>query len=96
MKKVTTAAVDTSCPVEPMFAFADSVQIKLRNGRVIDTGDIRFARGNAKLPLTVDELKRKFMDCVSRARDVDAQQTYRQLASLESMGNVRELTGVHR
>ena len=52
MKKVTTAAVDTSCPVEPMFAFADGVQIKLRDGRTMETGDIRFARGNAKLPLT--------------------------------------------
>jgi len=96
MKKVTTAAVDTSCPVEPMFAFADSVQIKLRDGRTMETGDIRFARGNAKLPLTSDELKRKFMNCVSGARDLDAQQTYRQLASLESMVNVRELAGVHR
>ena len=62
----------------------------------METGDIRFARGNAKLPLTSDELKRKFMDCASGARDVDAQQTYRQLASLESMVNVRELTAAHR
>jgi 2-methylcitrate dehydratase PrpD len=96
MKKVTTTTVDTSCPVEPMFAFADRVQIKLRDGRTIDTGDIRFARGNAQLPLTVDELKRKFMDCVSGARDVDAQQTYRQLAELDSMSDVRTLTASHR
>jgi aconitate decarboxylase len=96
MKKVTTTTVDTSCPVEPMFAFADRVQIKLRDGRTIDSGDIRFARGNAQLPLTSDELKRKFMDCVSGARDVDAQQTYRQLAELDSMSDVRTLTASHR
>ena len=96
MQKVTTSTVDTSCPVEPMFAFADRVEIKLRNGRTIDSGDIRFARGNAKLPLTAEELERKFMDCVSGARDVDAQQTYRQLAELDSMSDVRTLTASHR
>jgi 2-methylcitrate dehydratase PrpD len=32
-------------------------------GRTLDSGDIRFARGNAKLPLSADELKAKFFDC---------------------------------
>lgn len=96
MKKVTAATVDTICPVEPMFAFADRVQIKLNDGRTIDSGDIRFARGNAKLPLTGDELKRKFMDCLSGARDVDAESIYSRLARLDSVANVQELTTAHR
>ena len=96
MKKVSTTTVDTSCPVEPMFAFADRVQIELNNGRTIDTGEIRFARGNAKLPLTRDELKRKFMSCVGGAADVDAERIYRQLASLATVANVKEVTAVHR
>ena len=96
MKKVSTATVDTTCPIEPMFAFADRVRIELKDGRAIDTGEIRFARGNAKLPLTSDELKRKFFDCVQSAREVDAERIYRQLAGLDSLASVRELTGAHR
>jgi aconitate decarboxylase len=96
MKKVTTATVDTTCPLEPIFAFADRVQISLKDGRAIDTGEIRFARGNAKLPLGSEELERKFMDCVTRSRDVDAERIYRKLAGLESITNVQELTAAHR
>jgi 2-methylcitrate dehydratase PrpD len=96
MKKVSTATVDTTCPIEPMFAFADRVRIELKDGRAIDTGEIRFARGNAKLPLTSDELKRKFFDCVQSAHEVDAERIYRQLAGLDSLASVRELTGAHR
>ena len=96
MKKVSTITVDSTCTVEPIFAFADRVRIELNNGRTIDTGDIRFARGNANLPLTRDELKRKFMSCVGGAGDVDAERIYRQLASLDAIANVKELTAVHR
>jgi len=96
MKKVATTTVDTSCPVEPMFAFADRVRIELKDGRAVDTGDIRFARGNAQLPLTQDELKRKFLDCVRGAPEVDAERVYRQLAGLDSLASVRELAAAHR
>jgi len=96
MKKVSTATVDTTCPIEPMFAFSDRVRIELEDGRAIDTGEIRFARGNAKLPLTRNQPKRKFFDCVQGARDVDAERVYRQLAGLDALASVRELTGAHR
>ena len=96
MKKVSTATIDTTCPVEPMFAFADRVRIELSDGRQIDTGDIRFARGNAKLPLSSDELKRKFADCAAGFRDDDAEGIYRQLAALESVADVRTLSVAHR
>ena len=96
MTKVRTTTVDTSCPVEPMFAFADRVQIELNNGRTIDSGEIRFARGNAKLPLTRDQLRRKFMSCTGGALDVDAERIYRQLAGLDAVANVKELTAAHR
>jgi len=96
MKKVKTATTDTRCPVEPAFAFADRVQIELSNGRTIDTGDIRFARGNAKLPLTAEELKRKFMGCVSGKGGIDAERIYNQLAALDALANVRDLVAAHR
>lgn len=93
MKMVATETVDTTCPLEPIFAFADRVRISLKDGRALDTGDIRFARGNAQLRLGSDELERKFLDCTTSLRDTDAQRIYRQLTDLESLPNVRELRG---
>jgi len=63
MDKVRIATVDTSCPIEPMFALTDRVVVELRDGRKFDSGEVRFARGNAKLPLNDEELKAKFLDC---------------------------------
>jgi 2-methylcitrate dehydratase PrpD len=96
MARVATTTVDTVCPVEPFLAFADRVWIKLRDGREIDTGDIRFARGNARLPLSDAELERKFRDCVAGSREVDAERIYGRLMSLQSIQNVRDLTATHR
>jgi 2-methylcitrate dehydratase PrpD len=96
MRKVSTATVDTVCPVEPFLAFADRVRIRLRDGRELDTGDIRFARGNAKLPLGDRELERKFMDCVASAGDLDGAGIHARLVQLESIVDVRELTAAHR
>jgi 2-methylcitrate dehydratase PrpD len=96
MTRVATTTVDTTCPVEPILAFADRVWIKLRDGREIDTGDIRFARGNARLPLSDAELERKFLDCVAGSRDVDAERIYGRLMGLQSIQNVRDLTATHR
>ncbi|MFN0317417.1 MAG: MmgE/PrpD family protein [Burkholderiales bacterium] len=94
MKKVSTSTVDTVCPLEPFFALTDRVSIRLKNGREVDTGDIRFARGNAKLPLSESELRVKFMDCASER--TDAQSLYERLAGLERVDNVRALAASHR
>ena len=71
MAKVRTATVDTSCPIEPVFALTDRVVIELKDGRTLDSGEIRFARGNAKLPLKDEELKAKFLDCARRRLGFD-------------------------
>jgi len=96
MKKVATETLDTSCPVEPFLAFADRVRIRLKDGRELDTGDIRFARGNAKLPLSEQELERKFLDCTADAEGVDARRLYGRLASIDSLADVRNLVAAHR
>jgi 2-methylcitrate dehydratase PrpD len=89
MAKVRTQTVDTRCPVEPVFAFADRVVLELANGKTLDSGDIRFARGNAKLPLRAEDMKAKFFDCVARRGDVDANRLFD--ACLPSLDNVRQL-----
>lgn len=94
MRKVSASTLGTACPIEPFLALTDRVVIKLKNGRELDTGEIRFARGSAKLPLSATELQRKFMDCASERSD--AQSIYDRLASLERVSDVTTLSSVHR
>ncbi len=91
MGKVRIATVDTSCPIEPVFALTDRVVLELRDGRKLDSGEVRFARGNAKLPLKGDELKAKFLDCTAGADYLDAGALYRELAKLGEQGSLRRL-----
>jgi 2-methylcitrate dehydratase PrpD len=91
MKKVTTATVDTQCPVEPTFSLTDRVMIELADGRQLDSGEIRFARGNAKLPLKPGELEAKFMDCAGGVAGMDAGALYERLERLETVENLRSL-----
>ena len=91
MAKVRTSTTDTRCPIEPMFALADRVAIELKDGRRLDSGEIRFARGNAKLPLQEAELKAKFLDCTSGAGHLDAAALYERLDRLEEQDSLRAL-----
>ncbi len=86
MRKVVITTVDTRCPYEPMQAFADRVTIDLQDGRTLDTGDIRFARGNAKLPLQESELEAKFLDCANGEAAL-----YERLQNLAGLERVRTL-----
>lgn len=89
MATVTTDVVASQCPVDPVFAFTDRVLIELADGRTLDSGAIRFARGNAKLPLAAEDLRAKFFACVpDRDR---ATQLFAALAHLDSPAGVRAL-----
>jgi len=88
MTKVSIHKVDTQCPIEPVFALHDRVQVQLHNGAILDSGDIRFARGNAMLPLRDADLQAKFMDCVQSA-PVDGAALFRQLSNLPAQAHVR-------
>ena len=91
MKRVSISTVTSVCPVDPSFAFSDRVEIRLDDGRTIDSGEIRFARGNAKLPLTESDLRTKFLDCLSGVPKVNASTLYEQLSRLENVRNLRTL-----
>jgi aconitate decarboxylase len=91
MKRVATATADTQCPIEPVFALTDRVVLELKDGRHLDSGEIRFARGNAKLPLDDAQLKTKFLDCAAGAGDLDASALYERLNAIEQLASVRDL-----
>ncbi len=91
MGKVKIATVDTSCPIEPIFSLTDRVVLELKDGRKLDSGEVRFARGNAKLPLKDEELKTKFLDCAAGAGKLDAGGLYRALTKLGEQASLRQL-----
>ena len=82
MRRVKTATVQTRCPLEPSFAYTDSVRITLRNGQQLDSGAIRFARGHPELPLDEAHLRAKLFSCVDPGEDELARRV---------LGNVDEL-----
>jgi hypothetical protein len=67
--------------------------LKLKDGRTLDSGEIRFAGGNAKLPLRDADLRAKFMDCLSTVTHLDADALFERLARLETLGSIHELAG---
>ena len=91
MAKVRTSTTDTRCPIEPVFALTDRVALELNDGRRLDSGEIRFPRGNAKVPLDDAELKAKFLDCTAGAGELDALTLYERLRALDALASVRAL-----
>lgn len=91
MGKVKIATDDSHCPIEHMFALNDRVQLVLRDGRTLDSGEIRFARGNAMAPLGDADLRAKFVDCAGGAPGLDAGALYSRLTDLRSLPKLRAL-----
>lgn len=99
LDKVVIEITDKPCPIDPAFSFADRVAIELADGRSFDSGPIRFARGNAKLPLDAAGLRRKFLDCMAagavpayRAAGADAA-LHDRIAGLQDLPSVRQIFG---
>ena len=91
MQRVDISTDDSRCTVEPIFALNDRVELELDNGQVLDTGDIRFARGNAKRVLSEQEMRAKFMDCTAGQTQLDREVLWRHLTRLEEVPSARSL-----
>lgn len=89
MKRIAITKRQGSCPIEPVFSEHDRVKITLSNGRVLDSGDIRFARGNALLPLSKADLDAKFRDCTEGVDGRD--QLLHLLTSMEQQNSLNDL-----
>ena len=92
MKKVEISVVDTVCPIEPIFSMNDRVQIELKDGTTFESGDIRFARGNAMLPLKEAEMQTKFLDCTRGIQGLDNQALYVSLSNLQGVSRIQQIT----
>lgn len=67
MTKVQLAYTDERDPEDSLVAPCDHVRIALANGAALESAPVRYARGHARNPITVDELLAKFVDCIDDA-----------------------------
>ena len=97
MAKVKVEITERTCPIDPAFSYADRVVIDLLDGRSFDSGDIRFAHGNAKLPLDAAGLRQKFMDCLAvgslpaNGTSGFAEKLYERISQLQTLPSLRQL-----
>lgn len=92
MKRVVIALDPNEDPERAGYAMNDSVAITLKDGRRLDSGPVRAARGDHSLPLKRSELAAKFGDCLAAggiARGAD--EAFAAIMALEDVGNVAEL-----
>jgi 2-methylcitrate dehydratase PrpD len=87
--KVGIKTTATRCPIDPTFAESDRIILRTVKGDVLDSGEVRFPRGNAMLPMSEDELSRKFSDCTHGWNGGGA--LLEQLGRLERLKDLRML-----
>lgn len=90
MSRVRVHTVAAGCPMEPSFALHDQVVLHLADGRVLDSGPIRFARGHARKPLPAAELDAKFRSCVAHTAHTELRAAEQLLDTLHTMSDQPE------
>jgi len=99
-RKVRVDIVDAPDPTDSAFSLYDTVEIELRDGRILRSGEIRHARGHAQRPLSDAEQRAKFEDCLAVWRRAQgpaadalpsAGTLYDRLSGLSGIDNVQTL-----
>ncbi len=90
--------VSTTTTTETMagsaFAPSESVEITTRDGRVLASEPIVFAKGSKQRPLSHEELRIKFLDCLGHDLNGGAG-AFEKLMNLERLGGAGELLASH-
>lgn len=68
MRKVRVTTTDEADPDEPLFAPFDVVSVALSDGSSLKKPSRRYAKGHARDPLSLEELRAKFDDCTRGAQ----------------------------
>ena len=92
IKRVTVSSNDDYDPEWPAMSRYDQVRIRLKDGVVIESEQARRALGDAGRPLSVDDLQRKFFDCLEAGRpELDASGLVTDLQRIERLPSCRVL-----
>lgn len=76
---------------DPVFAPADQVAAHMQDGSRIDSGEVAYARGHARLPVGDADLRRKFVDCARHGGCADADGLFELLGQLGAIADMRDL-----
>ena len=94
MRRVKVTQNENYDPDAPGFSLYDQVRVFLKDGRMLESSQVRHALGNAKRPLGADDLRRKFLDCIATGNPaLDAARLFRDLQRLETLASCRSLLG---
>ena len=92
LPKVRVATVESVDADEPLFALEDVVSATLVDGRTLTSAPVRHAKGHARRPVSLEELRQKFADCtagvLSGAR---RDELFERLARLETLRDAAAL-----
>ena len=91
MGRVTCETTSETMP-DLSFAPADSVVIRTRGGKELESGPIERAKGSHQKPLTPDELRTKFTDCMARELpDATISRLFERFIALERLNTTADL-----
>ena len=94
--KVNLIAVDEYDSRDPAHSPSERVVIKLKNGQVLDTGEIRTVRGHAFDPLSTEEMWEKFRECTMHTHsDADARLLFDRTQKLPDLKSTADLPTAH-
>ena len=90
--KVKLIAVDEYDTRDPAHSPTERVVIRLRNGVVLDSGEIARIRGHAYDPMGPEELWTKFVECTAKTHaEAEARALFEQLQKVDTLRSVRDL-----
>lgn len=91
MRRITIVPDKREDPFMLGYAPHDSVSIEMTSGVSLESGPIASVRGDPEIPLTRDELWRKFSDCVNAGEMNDQPKLFEALNSLEGISRASDL-----
>lgn len=94
MARTTIALREDRSADDPVFSGADRVVVHTVDGHVFDSGDVAFARGHAKLPLTESELACKFLQCAASADIAAGQDLFDMLRQMDRIADMRAVAAL--
>ncbi len=95
MRRVEVETNQNYDPESPGASLYDQVRVHLAGGVVLESDQVRHARGHARRPLTGGELFEKFRGCIDAGgAKLPAAQLFERLQRLHELASPRELIGV--
>lgn len=85
--RVQIATTDTVSPAEPTLSASDRVVVETADGKMYDSGEVAGTRGDANSPVSREEMRVKFLDCVAGAPGIDGAALFEQLMRLDSIAD---------